>query len=185
MYKEGHIGLAFIFAAPIAIIVSALISPIWGMIFMGLSFITCKVPDFDQRFASEEGENEGFIKHRGFTHTIWFGIIISGILSIVSINILGIQTNPGQETEIIETFLGNWIELTIIFSGLLTGFISHLFGDILTEAYTYTVNPFWPISNKAYTLGWTKSGNRIWNYGLLIGGIISLGIVFAISLSIM
>jgi hypothetical protein len=50
------------------------------------------------------------------------------------------------------------------------GFISHLIGDIITEAYDYTVNPFWPVSNVAYTLSWTKADSKVWNWGTTIVG---------------
>lgn len=166
MNKLGHIGLALIFAAPIALVLGLTLGPTWSMIFFGMSLFTFNVPDIDQRTS--------LIKHRGFTHTIWFGIIISGILTALLVPVFGIRTGSTvQLSDIVPLLTENWIPIAVIYTGLLTGIVSHIFGDTLTEAYDYTINPFWPISNKAYTLDWTNADSTVWNIGLLVGGVIS------------
>jgi len=170
MYKYGHIGLAFIFAAPVAILFNILHGPYWGIALMGLSFVTCKVPDIDNRTS--------LLVHRGFAHTIWFGIIVSTILSLVLTIILSVgMENIKTGIQVTDLLLQNWTIAVIVFTGLFIGFLSHLFGDIITEAYDYTINPYWPVTNKSYKLGWTKSGAKTWNYGFLVGGVVSILIV--------
>jgi len=74
---------------------------------------------------------------------------------------------------LVSLLVANWPVFIVGFVGCLAGFVSHLFGDIITEAYDYTVNPFWPVSDTAYTLGWTNADSKVWNWGLLVLGVIA------------
>lgn len=164
MYKQGHIGLALLAAAPFAILFGLIFGPQWGILTIAFSFITARLPDFDQ--------HTPLLSHRGFSHTIWFACIVSLILAVVVTVILSIgPSNISEDTSFLELVSSNWPTLLLSFLGFMLGFISHLVGDILTEAYTYTVNPFWPISDQPYTLGWTQADSKIWNWGLLLLGI--------------
>lgn len=177
MYKYGHAGLALIFGAPIAILLGLALGPHWAFMTLLFSYVAASIPDIDQQIS--------FIDHRGFTHTIWFAIIVSGFFSVLVTAIVSISTTDiGSSISLSGIFLENTIILVASFTGFFVGFVSHLFGDILTEAYTYTVNPYWPVSNKSYTLGWTSAGSPIWNYGLLLSGLIigflSIGLVSSV-----
>ena len=176
MNKYGHIGLALLIAGPLGLILGYLAGIQWVILTIIFAFITARVPDIDQRTE--------IIEHRGITHTIWFAImvslalatIITQIFSSIGIGLVGDGMTIGSLVADIPTLL-------LAFTGFFAGFVSHLFGDILTEAYDYTINPLWPLSNKAYTLGWTKAGSKVWNWGFLIAGIASsAGAVIFISL---
>lgn len=169
MYREGHIGLGLLVATPLAILFSFSIAPQWGLLTYGFAFITSRAPDIDQRLP--------LVSHRGFTHTIWFGIILSLLFATgatIALSPLIVESNSLDGLSSIVALLGaNWPVFVVGFIGCLAGFTSHLMGDIITEAYDYTVNPFWPVSNTAYTLGWTKAGSKVWNWGLLVLGAIT------------
>lgn len=167
MYREGHIGLGLLAATPFAILFSSSIAPQWGLLTYGFAFVTSSAPDIDQRLP--------LVSHRGFTHTIWFGLFLSlffgaGTAIALSPFLLdGVSFNG--LASISSLLVKNWPVFTVATIGCLAGFVSHLFGDILTEAYDYTINPFWPASNRAYTLGWTTADSKTWNWGLLLLGV--------------
>jgi inner membrane protein len=174
MYKEGHIGLGLLAATPFALLFGFTVAPQWGLLTFGFAFVTSRAPDIDQRLPG--------ISHRGFTHTIWFGVLLSiffgagATVALVPIVMDAHSLRGG--ISLVQLLTTNWSILMIGFTGCLAGFVSHLFGDILTEAYDYTVNPFWPVSGKAYTLGWTKADSKVWNWGfLLLGGAATIGTV--------
>lgn len=177
MYREGHIGLGLLAATPFALLFSFTIAPQWGLLTFVFGFITSRAPDIDQRIPG--------LSHRGFTHTIWFGGMLSLLFAVgstlaLSPIVMGPDSFSGA-VSVVPLLTTNWPILTVAFIGCMAGFTSHLLGDIVTEAYDYTVNPFWPISKKAYTLGWTKAGSKIWNWGFLVlGGIATLGTVAVI-----
>lgn len=177
MYREGHIGLGLLAAAPFALLFGLTIAPQWGLLTFGFAFITSRAPDIDQRIPG--------LSHRGFTHTIWFGVLLSSLFAVGSTLVLSpvtMEPNALKGTaSVVQLLTSNWSILVVAFIGCLAGFASHLLGDILTEAYDYTVNPFWPVSKKAYTLGWTKADSKAWNWGFLVlGGIATVGTVAAI-----
>jgi len=138
MHKHGHIGLSLAVAAPIAIIFGYFFGPQWATLTLIFSFITSRVPDFDHRTE--------LIAHRGFTHTIWFAIIISlaGALIITQISTIA-GTGPENAGITLSNITNLLPTFAMTFTGFMIGFISHLIGDIITEAYDYTVNPFWPV----------------------------------------
>lgn len=157
MNYRGHTGLGLLFTAPIAVAVGLLTHPAIGL----LAFITglagghipdaCELPG---------------MSHRGVTHTLIFGIFVSIALAFSIIQGAQPLTKYSQ-IPVSPLILG-----VITFVSMLVGFISHLFGDALTEAYDYTVNPYWPLSDTAYTLSWTTHDSS-WNEVFLIAGIIA------------
>jgi membrane-bound metal-dependent hydrolase YbcI (DUF457 family) len=88
---------------------------------------------------------------------------------------LSIILGPSIATVGVWTALAqNPLPTGIAFVGFMLGICSHLVGDMLTEAYDYTVTPFWPASSRAYTLGWTTADSTVWNWGLLASGTFAL-----------
>jgi inner membrane protein len=177
MYRNGHIGLGLLFAAPIALIAGIAQSSGHTIAVFSIGVLTAQIPDVDQRIP--------VISHRGITHTVWFGVLASGTLTVALLALLSVPftgnfiTDPG--TLVIEFP----VTAGIIALGALSGFLSHLFGDILTEAYDYTVNPFWPVLPQSYTLGITTADSRFWNTAFLAGGvaltIVVVGVVVQVS----
>lgn len=178
MYKNGHIGLALLFAAPFALLFGLLFGPHWAVLTLAFSFTTARVPDMDQRL--------NILTHRGFTHTVWFALLVSVVMgSLVTQLISILDFNTVGNGEFLSWLIADIPTLVLASFGFMLGFMSHLFGDILTEAYDYTINPYWPVSKKHYTLGWATADSRIWNWGLFLSGIISAtAVLFLIALGI-
>ncbi len=163
MYRKGHYGLGLIFAAPIAVILGILIGEQWTILTLLFSIAGARIPDFDQRVP--------FIAHRGFSHTIWFALIVSlGLAAGATLSLTFGISDITTDTPVHSIILSNPVTFSASFIGFFAGFVSHLFGDILTEAYDYTVNPYWPVSNRAHTLNWTNA-DSVWNYIFLVAGI--------------
>lgn len=174
MNRIGHIGISLLLASPFAFLFGVFIAPHWTVITFGAAFITGHVPDIDQRLP---------LNHRGFTHTVLFAALVSGVLSGIVTIVLSLRRNTSViDVGVLHALLGNIGVLTLVFLGFMLGFIGHLVGDILTEAYDYTVTPFWPFSNQEYVLGWTTADSKIWNWGLLVLGIVSgIGAIVALN----
>ncbi len=161
MHREGHHGLNALLYAPIAVVTayvgSVELAVIGAVIMVGLS----SIPDFDRHFDNNMNSNRSDlwtlvpIRHRGFTHTVWFALIIGVFTSGLAL----IMAPPQHAPELIAAF------------GFATGFlgiIGHILGDAMTPM---GVRPFKPIKSTKYSLAWFTAKNRIANWGFLfIGG---------------
>jgi inner membrane protein len=101
-----------------------------------------------------------FIKHRGITHTLIFGIpqaiIVGGLIGSVAT----------------VTYQSVAVGIVLGMVAAVVGFLSHLVGDALTVGSgKYGINPLWPLSEWEFRIGLTNSGSVIWNQGLLFLGI--------------
>ncbi len=167
MYAEGHHGLNALLYAPVAVITSLFASvelAITGaVLFVGVS----SIPDFDRHCDSNWQKNEELrthrsdlwtvipIKHRGFTHTVWFAIL-TGFLGAGLAVIMTPIHNP--------TFVAMFG-----FAAASGGIIGHIIGDVFTPM---GVKPFSPLIKKKYTLRLFTAKNKVANYGfLIIGGV--------------
>jgi len=167
MYREGHHGLNALLYAPIAGVVSVFWSveaAIMGaVIFVGLS----SVPDFDRHFDNNMNSNRSDlwtlvpIKHRGFTHTVWFALLMGGVMAVFATALL-----PNEPTVFVSVF------------GFVAGFggiVGHILGDAVTPM---GVKPFNPIHSEKYTLNLFTAKNKVANYGfMIVGGIVLLGVL--------
>lgn len=176
MYKEGHYGINALLYAPIAFIISAyrdpMIAIIGGVIVVGLA----KAPDFDRHFDNNMDTHRSEvwqiipIKHRGFTHTVWFAVFI-GVLGAVGMAGLGVGYNVSLSVPLLFVF------------GFICGFssvVGHLLGDVITPM---GIKPFSPVSKQKYSLGICNASNTVANYGLLVVGGLLLVIAFGLGSS--
>lgn len=172
MYKEGHHGLNALLYTPIFIAISFLYSVEVGIVgaiaFVGVS----SIPDIDRHFDSGMNSHRSDIwhiipiKHRGFTHTIWFGAIVGGLGAGLVIIMLETYA-PGAVPVLIGGCFG-------FFCGF-GGVMGHLLGDVVTPA---GIRPFSPLSRTRYSLGLFTAANQIINYLFLcVGGGVLMGTI--------
>lgn len=172
MYREGHFGINALLYAPITVGISFFASVelaiIGAVFFVGVA----SLPDFDRHFSDSMDTRRSNIwtlvpiKHRGFTHTIWFGGIIGGVgagLAVVMI--------PFHEPGVAAAFG---------FATAFAGIVGHILGDALTPM---GVKPFSPVSKTKRTVNVCNASNSIANYGLLLTGGVSLMVAFGISVN--
>lgn len=170
MHKGGHWGLTLLCYAPIVFAVLSLTKSSLPLAFAGIALASglCMLPDIDQRIP--------MVSHRGLTHTIWFALIVGGILGggafIISRYVVRFST----------TYVAPTIEFTGLFAPInlgwffgITGIIiilSHLLGDWLT---VMGIRPYAPLWHRKHKLGIVKADNWWVNkglYGLGAGAII-------------
>lgn len=166
MNRSGHWGLAMLWYSPVVFgALSADLTTI-PLVALGTLIISafCMLPDVDQRIP--------LIKHRGITHTIWFALLVGGILGGGAF--LLAQT-AGQ------SILAQWIPadrvwgspLPIALGGFfgVTGLIviiSHLFGDWMTKM---GIRPYRPIWSHKHRLGITRADSWLANGALYVIGV--------------
>lgn len=172
MNWKGHVGLALLTASPFALAFGVFLGTYWSILTLGAAVLTDRIPDKDQQIP--------LISHRGITHTFFFGSIVSGVLAMVLTAIITVA-HPSSVVEVglVANLRANLSVMSIAFFGFMLGFTSHLLGDILTEAYDYTVSPFWPFSRAPVVLGWIESDSkRAWEWVFVIlGALATVGVV--------
>jgi inner membrane protein len=155
VYRNGHYGVVLLAFAPVGV---ALVSSGFG----GLAFVVgagalwlAMLPDVDHRLPG--------ISHRGPTHTIWFMLLVAGVLGGVGLAAgqagLGAPYAPG----------------TLAAAGAGVGLLSvgaHLLADALTPM---GIRPLWPLSGSSFSLSVVTADSTVGNYGLLSLGVFVTG----------
>lgn len=169
MYREGHYGINALLYSPVVLVVSVYYSLelaiIGSLFFVGVA----SLPDFDRHFSdSMETKRSNIwtlipIRHRGFTHTIWF----AGIIGAVGAG-LGVVVIPFHEPVIAGGFA---------FAASFFGITGHILGDALTPM---GVKPLSPLSKTTRTVNLCNASNTIANYGFLTAGGLALLFAFGI-----
>jgi len=119
-----------------------------GFLMIGLS----SLPDIDMEYRK-------YIKHRGITHTLLFGILVGVAFSIVM----------GYAYESMGWLMG--------FAAGFGGVGSHLIGD----AFTYhKFKPLYPFSNKEIAYGLFEASNKKVNNAMLTIGLITFFICYSV-----
>jgi len=171
MHREGHHGLNALLYAPIALIAglfaSVELAIVGALFFVGVS----SVPDFDRHFDNNMNSHRSGlwtlvpIKHRGFTHTVWFAGL-AGIVGGAFAGVIAPQMTPQHSAGVVAVFGG-------VMTG--SGILGHILGDMMTPM---GVKPFSPLRRSTYSLGWFLAKSKIANYGFLVFGGVAL--LFAI-----
>ena len=180
MYRPGHIGVWLLLYSPIAFALFKAGEPIVVIFGAIVVFVTEPIPDRDM--------NIPFLKHRGFSHTIGFALLVGGILGVLG-NFLGDRafvivgeaiSNPGVGDlgrEIITA--RNAVDETALagysFAFGTFGILAHLVGDVLTPM---GIRPFWPLSSRSFSLSLTRAKNPFTNGLLMILGVAAAGGTF-------
>lgn len=113
MYPKGHIGISLLVSIPIFLYLD---STLYGLI---ITLTVCGFslfPDID--ILNIYPANK--IQHRGFTHTVWFGILV---LLSTSLLIPVFQV----------FFTANWIAYALPIASMI-GIVSHLLGDTINRS---------------------------------------------------
>jgi len=158
MYRTGHYGAALLGYAPLGVLL--LLSGLSELAILGgVGAVTlAMVPDLDQRVPG--------VPHRGPTHTVWFGLLVGGVVGVGA----GLA---GSSQGIIEA-----IGLAVL--GFLVGAVSvlsHIAADALTPA---GVRPFAPVRDRRYSYNVATAKNPIANYALLGAGVLVSGVALVV-----
>lgn len=123
----------------------------------------CMLPDVDQ--------NLPLVKHRGITHTIWFALLVGGVLGGGAFVVV---QGAGQSILVqwipADRLLGSPLAITVgWFFGVTGGLVvvSHLFGDWLTKM---GIRPWSPLWGHKHRLGITRADSTIANGVLYVLG---------------
>lgn len=174
MHRSGHWGLAMLSYAPIVFGVLSISKNYFPLLIVGAVLVSglCMLPDIDQRLP--------VVTHRGITHTIWFTVVVGGVL--YGMGIVG--------TRVVAHGLGDWgLQLPQQFAPTTVGWffgvvgvvvvLSHLVGDWMTKM---GIRPYVPLSRHKHRLGLVYAKNRVAN-GVLYGiGAIAVLISFGIGM---
>ncbi|MFB6255088.1 MAG: metal-dependent hydrolase [Halobacteriaceae archaeon] len=188
MHQKGHLGVTLLTWAPIVAVIGVffdylilyalvgtflLVNPLMPLallmnqrfgVFRGrYSLSLCMIPDVDMKLP--------LVKHRGFTHTVWFAAIFAVLSGVIGYGVLSVLS---------PAFIQLSQQMTIaivVFSGYI-GFhavVSHILADALTPM---GIRPFAPLSKREFGLGLMTAGNTIGNLLLLLFGILAVVLAF-------
>lgn len=169
MYREGHYGINALLYSPVAFITSVSLSLELAIIGAVCVLGVATLPDCDRHFSDnmETARSNIWtlipIKHRGFTHTIWFAGIIGAVGAGLGVLI------PFHETSVAAGFT---------FAVSFFGIVCHILGDALTPM---GVKPFSPLSKTTRTVNLCNASNSMANYAFLLVGGVTLLAAFGIS----
>lgn len=168
MHREGHIGVNFLLYAPAAywfVTQDWMLTFAFGAIGMG---VWAFMPDIDMTLP---------IPHRGPTHSFVFAAL-AGVLTAVlfgygaAVGMLELTGLRGSALPL-AMLAGVAIGFTVGFIGV----IGHLLGDVLTPM---GVRPWWPRSNRSYSLEVVLAEDEEANKQLSVIGAVALTIALVI-----
>ena len=172
MHRAGHTGVWMLLYAPVAFTLLSDGRPEVAVLGAAIVCVVEQIPDTDQFIP--------FLRHRRFTHTIGFAVLVGLTLGVLGLFI-------GERAFIV----GNWItaqgfdsvgsavieaetavnehELARIGFGMGTfGILTHLAGDVVTKM---GIRPFWPVSSWTISLSRLKARNPYANQLLFVLGV--------------
>lgn len=151
MNRGGHYGISLILYSPITVLLLSTQFSHLVPIGLVILLVTSMLPDIDQRIP--------LIRHRTWTHTVWFAIVTGGGVGLGIGVVMNHLTTGGSEAILVSfaVFIG-------IFSVL-----THLVADALTPM---GVRPFFPLVSTRYSFSVCSSTNTIANYSLLVLGML-------------
>jgi len=183
MYRPGHLGIWLLLYAPIALALFAADRPALATLGGAIVFMIEPIPDRDQRMP--------FLKHRGFSHTIGFAILVGTVLGVLgwfigdrAFVLIGEWLTGNGYSEIGSEVVSSRSAVDESFFamfGFATGtlaILAHLVGDVLTPM---GIRPFWPFSSRSFSLSLTTAKNPVANGLLLLAGVAAAVGVFWLS----
>lgn len=192
MYRLGHIGMWLTLYTPIALVFLSAGQPAFAVLGAAIVFIVEPLPDRDQTVARRIPKIVavfiGRPKHRGFSHTIGFALIVGAIIGLFGLFI-------GERVFII---VGEWLAdrglgevgsgvieaETAVDEGMLAAFgfsmgtfaiLAHLAADVITPS---GIRPLWPLSSRSLSLSLVTAGNRLANGLIFTLGIVTSSLAF-------
>lgn len=161
MLREGHIGISLLALGVIGFPLLVLQAwEVYAVVAFGI-LATSTLPDIDQKTR--------LVKHRGWTHTVWFATFVGILFCFIVFTIATIL--PGLT--ILES-----ITLGLVGGGAAAiGICLHIAGDVMTVQGIRFWTPVVPreaiefdTTEKKYVLGWFKANNSTANIGFAIFG---------------
>lgn len=168
MYQKGHVGVSMLVYLPILTASVVLAPKSFGVVATGWAVVVmlASLPDIDMRIS--------FVKHRGFTHTVWFAGLVGAAFGAIGY-FSGIHGLYPVSTQ------GEFAAFLAFAGGF--SVIAHLLGDVLTPT---GVKPFSPLWNRKFTVNVTKAKNPASNLLLFGAGVVlTLGVVGAFHQSVL
>lgn len=173
MHRAGHTGIWMLLYAPVAFTLLSEGQPEVAVLGAAIVYVVEQIPDSDQYIP--------FLKHRRFTHTIGFAVLVG-----LSLGVLGLFIGGRAFITV-----GNWVtargfdsvgsavieaqsavnerELARIGFGMgVFGILTHLAGDVVTKM---GIRPFWPVSSWTVSLSRLKARNPVVNQLLFVLGV--------------
>ncbi|SFS06256.1 inner membrane protein [Halomicrobium zhouii] len=158
MKQLGHYGTALLLYSPVALFLLASGEDALALGGGALAITLAMAPDCDRPIP--------FVDHRGPTHTFGFAILV-GLLVGAAGWVVGSQVDAAAA----QTF-GRFAFAV----GALT-VVSHLLADVITPM---GIRPFWPLSDRHFTLDLVYAKNWAANVLLFVlGAVATLLVVFA------
>jgi inner membrane protein len=153
VYRAGHYGVALLVYAPVGFALLLSGRPTLAVAGGAVVLALTPLPDYDQRVP--------VVSHRGSTHTVAFALLVGGVLS-------GVASAGGLAVPLVGF---------AFFAGALS-VAAHLLADWLTPA---GVRPFWPLTDREFSLSMTTAANPLANYLLLaLGVLVTVAGLFAL-----
>lgn len=152
MHREGHIGAALLFYAPIGFVTAVIATIELAVLGVLVAAALAMVPDLDMRVPG--------IEHRGVTHTVHFAVATGigvGLLGVV------IGWSSGPVAAIALGVFGFAVGTATV--------VSHIAADALTPA---GVDPFRRGDRISYDVA--RARNPIANYALLAIGVVACAV---------
>ena len=179
MYKQGHFGLGLLSTSLFALTIAELGYLTWVPLIALAGIAGGMLPDID---------NKPLIpfKHHGWTHTVVFGFLASGIITGLLLagfystqQILSATPLALPAVSIFEYILLS----AILYLSSLFGIFSHLFGDALSTAGgTLLIKPWRPVSENYVRFGVATAGDPYLNTGFFVVGAVSHGAIYYVYL---
>jgi inner membrane protein len=155
VYRNGHYGVVLLAFAPIGVaLVSAGLGGVAFVVGAGALWLAM-LPDVDHRLPG--------VSHRGITHTLWFALLVAGVLAGVGFAAGRVGLGAPYDPQLLAA-TGAGVGLLAVGS--------HLLADALTPM---GIRPLWPLSNVRYTLSLVTADSTVGNYGLLSLGVFATG----------
>ena len=153
MYKRGHRGMYYLLYAPVLVVLLYMEMYVFALVGLVLSPLLLMLPDKDQSVP--------MMKHRGFTHTIWFASLVGLGMALVGMTLAPVLIFAGVDATPVILFLG--------FIGVFS-IVAHLFADSLTPA---GVKPWTPVSGRRHS-GSINANSFLGNWVLWLIGIVAI-----------
>lgn len=161
MYPLGHYGMALLFAAPSALVLSKRQS----VLFTAFVLAAAMLPDMDLLLP--------LTHHHGGMHTIAFAIVGSitvGLAFTAAVGTCRMALRGRLETPL----LSEWTLIRLSSSAFAVGIASHIVADVLVIPIgDNPVEPFWPVSHHVVSFWLVYPGEPLWNKGLFLMGLLA------------
>lgn len=144
MHQLGHVGAALLLYSPVAFRYLSAGETALAILGGAIAVSLATAPDCDEYLP--------FVEHRSVTHTVVFALLVGATIGAAAW-VVGSRVDPTIAGSVARFAFG---------VGTLT-VVSHLLADVVTPM---GIRPFWPVSDRHFTLGLVYSKN--WTANVLL-----------------